>query len=423
MAKKIYDIKPPKAAKKTERASSGTRRKTTISVAKPVAAVRRKEGVKFPWKVFVSVGGLAVLLVAGFLYFKLQSATIEIWPSVETLTYSETITADSGANAINLEGLVIPAKYIETEKTATKEFAATGSGSDGGKASGQVTIYNTASSSLSLKVGTRLLSDSGKYFTIASKVTVPGGSKSKPGSVKVGATAFEGGDAYNIGPSNFSVPGLNGTNSYYSTYAVSTEAMKGGYTGEIKKVTQADIDDANDELAKELLSAALGDLKDQSGSEYIVLDDAVSYDQDQGAADKKVGETVNSFKYTVTVKASAVAFKKSDLDRICKDYIISKMGTDKTILDSSFTSDYSFDDADIADGNVVISVNFSSGVYKTINKNSLALSLMGKSADGITETVNANLADPNARVNVKFWPFWVKTAPQSQKAIKIELKF
>ncbi|HQK63817.1 MAG TPA: hypothetical protein PLF16_01555 [Candidatus Staskawiczbacteria bacterium] len=422
MAKKIYDIKPPKVAKKTERTSSA-RKKATISVAKPAPAVRRKEGVKFPWKVFVSVGGLAVILGAGFLYFKLQSATVEIWPSVENLAYSEIITADKAANAINLDGLVIPAKYIETEKTATKEFAATGSGSDGGKASGQVTIYNTASSSLSLKVGTRLLSDSGKYFTINSKVTVPGGSKSKPGSVKVGVAAFEGGDAYNIGPSNFSVPGLNGTNSYYSTYAVSTEAMKGGYTGEIKKVTQANIDDANDELVKELSDAAFGDLKDQLGSEYIVLDDAVSYDEDGGAADKKVGETVNSFKYTITVKASAVAFKKSDLDRICKDYIISKMGTDKTILDSSFASDYSFDDADVADGNVSISVNFSSGVYKTINKNSMALSLMGKSADEITEAVNANLADSSARVNVKFWPFWVKTAPQSQKAIKIELKF
>jgi hypothetical protein len=219
------------------------------------------------------------------------------------------------------------------------------------------------------------------------------------------------------------VPGLNGTNSYYSTYAVSTEAMKGGYTGEIKKVTQADIDDANDELVKELSSVALQDLKDQLGAEYIVLDDAVSYDEDGGSADKKVGEIINNFNYTITVKASAVAFKKSDLDRICKDYIISKMGTDKTILDSSFASDYSLFDADVVEGNVAISVNFSSGVYKTINKNSLALSLMGKTADEITETVNANLADSNTRINVKLWPFWVKTAPQSQKAIKIELNF
>jgi hypothetical protein len=423
MAKKIYDIKPPKVAKKTERTSSVSRKKTVVNIVKSAPVTRRKEGAKFPWKVFVSVGGLAVILVAGFLYFKLQSVTVEIWPGVETLTYSENITADSGANAINLDSLAIPAKHIETEKTATKEFTATGSGSDGGKASGQVILYNTASSSLSLKVNTRLLSDSGKYFTINSKVTIPGGSKSKPGTVKVGVTAFEGGDAYNIGPSNFSVPGLNGINSYYSTYAVSVEAMKGGYTGEIKKVTQDDIDDANDELVKELSSVALQDLKDQLGSDYVVLDDAVSYDEDEASADRKVGEIINNFNYTATIKASGVAFKKSDLDRICKDYIISKMGEDKTILDSSFASDYSFYDADIADGNVSISVNFSSGVYETINKNSLALSLMGKTSEEITETVNANLTDLNSRVNVKFWPFWVKTAPQSQKAIKIELKF
>jgi hypothetical protein len=423
MAKKIYDIKPPKVAKKTERASSGARKKPTVNIVRPASKPKRKEGIKFPWKVFASVGGLTVILVAGFLYFKLQSVTVEIWPSVETLTYSETIKADKSANAVNLKDLSIPAKYIETEKTATKEFAATGSGSDGGKASGQVTIYNTASSSLSLKVGTRLLSDSSKYFTITSKVSVPGGSKSKPGSVKVGVIAFEGGDAYNIGPSNFSVPGLNGTNSYYSTYAVSIEAMKGGYTGEIKKVTQDDIDKASEEIVKELSSEAIQELRSQLGDDYILFDDAVLYEEDDASADKKIGEIVNNFKYTATVKATGVAFKKSDIDKICKDYIISKMGADKTILDSSFISDYSFYDADVADGSVDISVNFSSGVYKTINKNSMAISLMGKTEEDIKEAVSSAISDVNARVGVKLWPFWVKTAPQSQKAIKIEIKF
>ena len=65
-----------------------------------------------------------------------------------------------------------------------------------------------------------------------------------PGSVHVSVQAVESGDGYNIAPSNFSIPGLKGTPSYYSIYATSTDAMSGGYTGKVKKVTDDDIQQA-----------------------------------------------------------------------------------------------------------------------------------------------------------------------------------
>jgi len=384
---------------------------------------RHKKESRFPWKPVIAICGVGILVLCGFLYFKLQKATVEIWPNVETLNFSQKIVADKSANDISLTDDVIPAKYVEVEKTETQQFSATGNASDEGKAGGTVTMYNTSSTALTLKSGTHLLSDSGKYFTTLAKVAIPGGSKAKPGSAQVKVQAAEGGEAYNIGPANFSVPKLSGTNYYYSTYAVSAEAMTGGFSGDVKKVTEDDIAGAKDSLIETVSAEALEQIKSQLGEDYVVLDDAVSYETKSSSSDSKSGTVISAFNYTATVKVSALAFKKSDLDKICKDYIISQMGQDKTILDSSFSSEYSLKSVDIEEGAVALDVNFSAGTYKTINKSSLALTLMGKTADEISSTINSDMTDAVSRIKVDFYPFWVKKAPNNQKAIDIELKF
>jgi len=421
MTKKIYDVKPPRVAKKTERdikefLSTDKKKKT---VTRPV---RHKQEKHFPWKIFSVAGAGVLVLLCGFLYFKLQKATVEIWPNVETLSYTETVVADKAAQVVSLNESTIPAKYIEVESTDSQEFPATGNGSNEGKASGTITIYNK-SSALTLKAGTHFLSDSNKYFVTLAKVVIPAGTKSKPGSIKVKVEAAEGGEDYNIGPANFSVPKLSGTNYYYSVYAVSAEAMSGGYTGDVKKVTDDDITNAKDSLVEKISAKAFEDLKSNFGEEYILLDDAVSYTTTDSSSNTKSGTVVNNFTYTATVKAQGLAFKKSDLDKFVKDYIVSQMSDDSTILDGSTKVEYTLKVIDITEGAMKIDVNFSAGIYKTINKNSLSILLTGKNGSQITEAVNSNLTNSVSRVKVNFWPFWVTKSPKTQKAINIELKF
>ena len=421
MAKKIYDIKPPRVARKTEKDIkeflSTEKKKKTVS-----RTARHKTEKHFSWKIVsIATAGVLVLL-CGVLYFKLQKATVEIWPKVDTLSYTQTITADKSVDLINTSENIIPAKYIEIEKTDSQEFTATGNASDEGKATGSITIYNTAGA-LSLKAGTHFLSDSGKYFKILAKVNIPGGTKSKPGSIVAKVEAAEGGESYNIGPANFSVPKLSGTTYYYSIYAKSTEAMAGGYAGDVKKVTDDDVSLAKDTLVQKISDQALEDVKKQLDDSYILLDDAVSYTTASSGTETKIGTIAEKFTYKATVKASALAFKKSDLDKFAKDYIISQMGEDKTILDSSFKSEPSLKTLDISDGKIELDVSFSAGVYKSINKNSLTLLLTGKSSSQISEVISNNLTDSVSRVEVNFWPFWVIKSPKNQKSIQIELNF
>lgn len=235
--------------------------------------------------------------------------------------------------------------------------------------------------------------------------------------------AVEGGSDYNIAPSNFSIPGLKGTSYYYSVYATSTTAMEGGYTGKVKKVTDDDIQGAKDVLTGKTTNDALSALKSQISSDYILPDSAVISNVTNASTQTKSGAIAENFNYQVTVKASALAFKKSDLEQFARNYIVSKIPDGKTMLENSFKTTYSVSVIDVSGGKATVNLDFSAGVYQNVDRNSVALSLLGENAKQIKETINNSLGDNVSKTNVSFWPFWVSSAPKNQKAVNIGLKF
>ena len=118
-----------------------------------------------------------------------------------------------------------------------------------------------------------------------------------------------------------------------------------------------------------------------------------------------------------------MAFKKSDLDEFAKKYIISQMPEGKTLLDSTLKVNYSAKTTDISGGKITLNLDFSSGTYQNIDKNSVSLSLIGKNESQMNETISNILGDNVSKTKIKFWPFWVSRVPRSQKAVNIELKF
>lgn len=425
MAKKIYDIKPPKLSNKTE----------TIVREIPVESKRKKRPSKHNkqersiWVPIISASGVLVLLLAVYLFFKLPKADVQIWPKVETLTFQQTITADKSVDSIDTAKAVIPAKYFEATKTDSQDFPATGNASDVGMATGTITIYNKYDppTPLNFKAGTHFMSDSGKLFIAFQKVSIPAaqksGSKITPGSVQINVQAVEGGDSYNIPPSNFSVPGLKGTSYYYSIYATSASAMTGGYTGKVKKVTSDDILSAKDVLSKKATSEATDALKSQISSEYVLLDNAIFSNVTDASTATKAGAVAESFNYQATAKASALAFKKSDLDQFARNYLISQMPEGKTLLENSFNVNYSASVIDVSGGKATINLDFSSGIYQNVDRNSLTLSLIGQNENQIKDTIDNTLGDQVSAVKINFWPFWVSRAPNNQKSVDVKLKF
>lgn len=437
MAKKIYDIKPPKLTKKVEKEIKDflAQEKNLSARIKAGKPTRRKSPSGLEEKTYsiwlpISIGIVVLVLVVGiFLFFKLPKADIAIWPKVDTLSFQQTIIAEKSVDSVNVAKAVIPAQYFETSKTVSQDFPSTGNATDAGRASGTITVYNKYNpvAPITLKSGTHFMSDSGKLFVSLQKVVIPAakksGSKIIPSSVQVNVRAVEGGDSYNIAPSNFSVPGLKGSDYYYSIYATSAVAMTGGYTGKIKKVTDDDIQLAKDTLVKKATDDAEAELKGQVSSDYILLDNAISTSTTSASTQTKTGTVVDNFTYQVTIKANCLAFKKADLDKFGKDYIISKIPEGKTLLQDSFKINYSATTVDISGGKETLSVDFSSGVYENIDKNSMELSLIGKNVSQINETINSRLGENVSKIDVNLWPFWVTSSPNNQKAVKIQLKF
>lgn len=432
MAKKVYDIVPPKLAKKIEEDVKDYLKEEKVSVERskskrrPAGKVKQRRSIWWP----VSIGGVVVLAVFGiFLFFKLQKASVEIWPKIETLSFRQAIAADVSANFTDIEQNVVSAKKFEISKTLSENFPATGNASDEGNASGIITIYNKYDppQAITFRAGTHFLSDSGKLFKAEDRVVIPAAKKSggkiTPGSVDVKVEAEEGGDSYNISASNFSVPGLKGTAFYYSVYASSESAMTGGYAGDIKKVTDADIQSAEDSVTEKLISQALDELRSQAGEDYVLLEGAASSEVTEVGTVTKSGTVTDSFTYEATINFSVLGFKKSDLDEFAKKYIISHMPENKTLLESSLTSDYSVESVDISDGAMQLNFSFSAGTYQNVDKNAITLELEGKTASQINSTIGGIMGDELDKTKIDFWPFWVTKAPKNQKSIKVELKF
>ena len=435
MPRKIYDIKPPKTADKTKSALKGSSQTVEIKKRKTapgVAHVHRghaKKEERSSWKYIFFTILIVVIVVGTYLFFKLPKADISIWPKVDTLSFKQTITVDKSADSVDLSNNIIPAQYFQTVKTNSQDFPATGNASNEGQASGTITIYNKYDppKTFTFKSGTHFMSDSGKLFVTLQKVVIPAakkvGNKITPGSVQIKVQAVEGGTSYNIAPANFSVPGLKGTASYYSIYATSDSAMSGGYSGKVKKVTDDDIQTAKDVLTKKTNADAIADLKSQISSDYILLDNAILSNVSSASTQTKSGAVANTFNYSIKVNASALAFKKSDIDQFAKSYIASQSPQGKMLLENSYKVNYSASTVDVSGGKATINLDFSSGVYQVVDKNSLSLSIMGESPSQIRATISSSLGDQVSKVGITFWPFWVFSAPSNQKAINVSLKF
>ncbi len=447
MAKKIYDILPPKIAQKKKtlaqkplgesvvkksavvskaRATQRTKKQESDAVAyiAPTAGKRR-----FPMREIFAGSAVILLLVSIYLYNKLPKADIQIWPKMEQLSLQEKVTADKSILTIDISKNIIPAQYKEENQDGWQEFSATGNVSTDKKATGTIKIYNKLdpSAAFTLIKGTHFLSDSGKYFVILDKVVIPAAQYQKgkliAGSVSAKVEAQEAGEDYNVGPSKFSIPKLSGTAYYYSIYAESTISMTGGSKGNAKRVTKDDIDKAKNVLTKELLAQAESTLRGKLSPEDVIIDNSLSRNIVDFTTTVKADAIIEKFDAQATVKVSALLFKKQGLEQFAKDSVNSQLSEDESFLAKSMEVSYSPVSVDSKKGSAVMDLKLSVLTYKSIDTNALVELFVQKSADEIKNLMGKNYGDKVSKTQVDFWPFWVTSAPKNHDKIKINLIF
>ncbi|MGH7141380.1 MAG: hypothetical protein ACREGH_01975 [Minisyncoccia bacterium] len=220
------------------------------------------------WAILVIIicaglGAAASLLFSG--------ATITIQPRQANITASNPVTAvlDPSQGELGYEELT-------ASSSAEKQVTASGSAPASTSAQGTITIYNKYSTSpQKLVTQTRFETPDGKIYKIHAPVTVPGEKKSAdgsvtPGSVSVTAYADEPGEQYNIGATQFSVPGFKGQPEYNGFYAT-TEGMSGGFVGLQPTVSTSDKDSATQNLQVELQTQLQSNLANLVPHGYVLI--------------------------------------------------------------------------------------------------------------------------------------------------------
>lgn len=226
----------------------------------------------------------AALLLAAFIVPTLAfpKLTITLHPKLHTIPVTRLeLTADAALTAPDAAARRIPAISLTAEETLSQEYESSGRKFFQERARGTVLLTNAFSSApQTLVAQTRLQDPSGKVFRLRLPVLIPGAAvaegKIVPTSIAAEVIADAPGADYNIGPTEFRIPGFRGTPKYQAFSARSEGAMQGGFVGEARVVQEEDLKRASEDVTRRLaasLRRAL-DGKVPPGSEFVAPEGA-----------------------------------------------------------------------------------------------------------------------------------------------------
>ncbi|OGZ32787.1 MAG: hypothetical protein A2V69_03090 [Candidatus Portnoybacteria bacterium RBG_13_40_8] len=380
----------------------------------------------FTFKRFIIFLIFILFVGGGFvLYFILPKAQVIINPQKEDIKFETEIIADKSIDSINLENSKVPAQVFQIETEDSRKFPTTGEKDVQEKAKGVITVYNQYSSSeQSLVKTTRFRSENGKIFRLIETVVIPGAiveeGKIIPSSKEVAVEADEPGDAYNIGPSKFTIPGFEGTPKYASFYGQSVEPMAGGAKGIMKVATKQDIEGATQIVSLELKNKVKEEFKKKIPSDLKMLDDGQVLEVIESDSTLDTDDPGKEFTITVKVKAWGLAFKENDVLVIIKEEIKDKISTDKFLIPSTIKVNYKNVKVDSAKGKLNFICQIEAKTAWNLDESELKSELSGKNEIEVRKYLSSLPEIETAKVI--FWPFWVKSIPQNKNKIKIIIK-
>ncbi|OHA09309.1 MAG: hypothetical protein A3B37_04070 [Candidatus Sungbacteria bacterium RIFCSPLOWO2_01_FULL_59_16] len=227
-----------------------------------------------------AIGGTMLLAGVGFAVptFVFPTFAVSIIPKVQSAELvPREFSAAIETTAVDIEAKRLPALRITQERTGSQEYEASGKKFIKERAQGSVAILNAYSSSPQVLVAnTRLQDSGGRIFRLAKAVTIPGATvadgKTVPSSVDVEVVADEVGERYNIGPTDFRIPGFRGTPKYDGFTAKSNAPMRDGYEGEARIVTADDLKRASEDLTARIVAELETELDEKipTGDDFIV---------------------------------------------------------------------------------------------------------------------------------------------------------
>lgn len=273
-------------------------------------AFGRKERSK--WARLSIWGGAAlvcVIILIVIIGSFFEGATVTIVPRHALVSLENTLTVGSTGDSA-----VIPYDEVSISLEDTREVPATGEERVEQAASGRIVVYNDYDAeSLRLIKNTRFETPEGLIYRIRDSIVIPGQKKDAngntvPGSIEIEVFADSPGETYNIGLTDFTVPGLKEGNDphFEKVYGRSKTPMEGGFVGTVKTASNDDTTTARTELKDALTAKSQGALEASLPDGYMVLPETLTTSfEDLPNADGAETGTV-SIRMKATVRGIAI---------------------------------------------------------------------------------------------------------------------
>lgn len=364
--------------------------------------------VRFYRTIAISFLLLTVVLLGVVIFVTSKKADIIITAKED----SKSINLSIEAGKEKIAGKAIVGTLASDQFVWSEKYFPTGNKTADDVATGEVIIYNKTAASQPLVKTTRLLTASGILFRLSERVEVPAA-----GQVTAKVYSDQKGASFDIGPSQFTIPGLN-IEKQKLIYAESLKPMTGG-TRQVGVLSESDLKSAQDGFAEKMKEAYLAAKakNDPAGMKRIAL--AV----DGGTSvNKAAGDEVSEFTVSGSSTMVSVLYNPADLNELINKEMGQKIDADaEKILSVSKEPQVAIVSYDLSAGTAQLSVR--QDINVTIDANAAKLSVLnflGKKKDEIQRYVLG--LDHVAGVEVKFTPSWMRTAPGVPDKIKVMVK-
>jgi hypothetical protein len=282
---------------------------------------KRKRGAAKKIPVGKIIFGILILLLVVISSAKILNifsrAIIKIKLHQETLAIDTILKATRGyKNDLSFE-------TMEIEITKQDTRPATDMKTVEQKASGQIVVYNAfGSEPQTLIKRTRFETPDGKIYRIDRQIVIPGArvenEKLVPGSLEVTVYADQPGEEYNIGLTDFTIPGFKGGPRYEKFYARSKTPMTGGFKGELPVISEVDEKALSQTLEESIKRELLTKAQLQTPEGFLLYEGGSTITFSQNAPEKKA----STFTLQETGKLYAYLLPREELSNtLVKKYL------------------------------------------------------------------------------------------------------
>ncbi len=369
---------------------------------------------------YFGLGGLVVLLVLSFIFSMFfGGATVTVHPKQETLTVSGTFEAVRE----NPQAGELGYELMTLESLLTKMVAATGREEVEERASGNIRIYNDHNSNPQKLIrNTRFETPDGKIYRIDKSVVVPGKVDDRPGSVEVTVYADEPGESYNMGKTNFTIPGFKGAPQFETFYAESVTDMTGGFAGERLVVEDSVLEQERATLQASLRDELMGQVDSQKPDGFVGFPSSVFIDFISETPEEKGGEVEIREKAVLY----SVLFKETELAQFLAENTFGSFNNEE--VDFLETEGLVLTPQTAQNGNEIrpwsdptfrFSMSGTAPIVWIFDTESLKNDLSGRNKEAIHTILSGYPSIDEAEVVIR--PFWRGSFPVETEEIDIDI--